>query len=88
MSGQSNLAPEVRAIWTDAYKYHATFEHMGNSPEEWDKCAKVMADIYNKHNAHPLAMKLLLCVYDYLGDMRKPIAMAEAERRAGIDQAV
>ena len=40
------------------------------------------------HDNHPLAMKLLTAVFDYLDDMRKAIAKEEAERRAAIDQPV
>ena len=30
MNGQNNLSPELRDIWTDAFRFHATFEQMGN----------------------------------------------------------
>jgi hypothetical protein len=47
-----------------------------------------MGKMAAQHNNHPLAFRLLMAVYDYLDDMRKPLAKAEAERRACIDQAV
>lgn len=84
----SSLSPEIRDIWTDVYKFHATFEGMGNSEEDWTRCAYTMGQIAAQHNNHPLAFRLLMAVYDYLDDMRKPLAKAEAERRACIDQAV
>ena len=81
---QTSLSPEIRDIWTDAYKFHATFEGMGNTPEEWEHCAFTMAQLSAKHHNHPLAVELFLAAYDYLSKARKPIAVAEAERRAGI----
>lgn len=81
----SNLSPEIRDIWTDAYKFHATFENMGNSDEEWTRCAFTMGQLAVKHGNHPLVHKILIAVYDYLSDERKTIALAEAKGRAGID---
>lgn len=82
---QSSLSQELRDIWTDAYKYHATFERMGNSTEEWKAAADTMYQIVGLHRDHPLAGRLLMAVYEYLDEVRKPIAKAEAERRAAID---
>ncbi len=82
---RSNISQALRDIWTDAYKFHAAFEGMGNSEEEWKKCALTMGRLGAKHKNHPLAYKLFPAVYEYLDEMRKPIAKAEAERRAGID---
>ncbi len=89
MTQQSNLSQEIRDIWTDAYKFHATFEKMGNSVEDWKRCALVMCELDNKHNAHPLARTLLMDVYAYLEEQRRQIALEEAERRADVfDKAV
>ena len=82
---QSSLSAEIRDIWTDAYKYHATFERMGNSAEEWEAAADTMKQIAGRHDNHPLACRLMFAVYEYLDEVRKPIAKAEAERRAAID---
>lgn len=88
MTEKSNLSQELRDIWTDAYRFHATFEGMSNSEEDWKKCAFTMGQLGAKHGSHPLCYKLFLAVYEYLEEMRKPTAQAEAERRAGLDQAV
>lgn len=82
MQKQSNLSPEIRDIWTDAYKFHATFEHMGNSEEEWKRCCAVMCELDRKHNAHPLARTLLMDVYEYLNDQRRDQAYEEAVKVA------
>lgn len=85
---ESKLSQKLRDIWTDAYKFHATFEDMGNSEEDWKKCAYAMGQLASKHGNHPLTFKLFLAVYEYLEEMRKQAARDEVERRAGIDQAV
>lgn len=85
---QSSLPQEIRDIWTDAFKFHATFESMGNTPEEWKRCAFVMGQLSAARGNHPLAKELFLAVYNYLDKQRKAAALADAERRAGIDQAV
>lgn len=72
MEKQSNLPPDVRDIWTDAYKFHATFEGMGNSEEDWTRCAYTMGQMAANHGNHPLAFKLLMAVYDYLDGVRNP----------------
>ena len=82
------MPEEFREIWTDAYKFHAKFEKMGNTPEEWAECARTMGLLSSGHNNHPLAMKLLTAVFDYMDETRKAIAKEEAERRAAIDQPV
>ena len=71
MDKQSNLQPEIRDIWTDAFRYHATFENMGNTYEDWHRCAKTMESLVNKHNGHPLAGILMMAVYDYLDKQRR-----------------
>lgn len=85
MEKQSNLSPEIRDIWTDAFKFHATFEHMGNSPEEWERCAETMGLLSSKHGDHPLAKELLMTVYVYLDSERKKIAKEQAEQMAFTD---
>ncbi len=82
MEQQSNLSPEAREIWKDAYRFHATFEKMGNSPEEWDRCCKVLCELDRKHQAHPLARALLIATYGYLEDQRRPVAYEEAVKAA------
>jgi len=72
MEKQSNLPPEIRDIWTDVYKFHATFEGMGNSEEDWTRCAYTMGQMAANHGNHPLAFKLLMAVYDYLDGVRNP----------------
>ena len=79
MNGQNNLSPELRDIWTDAFRFHATFEQMGNSLPEWQKCTETMVALVNRRGGHPLAEKLMMAVMDYLSDSRKAIAKAEAE---------
>ena len=82
MSNQSNLPPEVREIWTDGYKLHATFAGMGNTADEWIRCADTVTGLVKKHRQHPLALALFLTVYEYLSDERKPAAYQEAMERA------
>ena len=71
MEKQSNLSETEREIWTDVYRFHATFVKMGNESEDWTKCAATMTQIYHKHNDHPLAKVLLLAVYDHLSNERR-----------------
>lgn len=79
---QNGLSQELRDIWTDAYKYHATFESMGNSDEDWDRAADAMKQLAERRGNHPFAVWLLLSVYEYLEQVRMASARAEAERRA------
>jgi len=67
---QSALEQNVRDIWTDAYRFHATFDAMGNSVEEWQKCLNTMEALRKKYHDHPLAAELFMAVYSYLNDMR------------------
>lgn len=76
------MPEEFREIWTDAYKFHAKFEKMGNTPEEWTECARTMGQLSSRHGNHPLAMRLLTTVFDYLDETRKAIALAEVMERA------
>ena len=71
MEKQSNLNETERAIWTDAYRFHATFARMGNAPEDWEKCCQTMTQLVKKHNDHGLARQLFLAVYDHLSNERK-----------------
>ena len=71
MEKQSNLAPEIRDIWTDAFRFHATFERMSNSAEDWTRCAKTLETLVIKHNGHPFAQRIFGAVYDYLSECRK-----------------
>lgn len=71
MEKQSNLNEAERAIWTDAYRFHATFAKMGNEPEDWEKCCQAMTQLYHNHGDHDLAKLLLLAVYDHLSNQRK-----------------
>lgn len=80
---QSALDSELRDIWTDAYKFHATFDGMGNTPEEWKHCAYAMVQLTAKHHNHPLADALFLATYDYLSKARRQAAVAEAMAGAG-----
>ena len=82
MSNQSNLPLDVREIWTDGYKLHATFAGMGNSSEEWVRCSNTVKSLVEKHRQHPFAQALFLAVYEYLSDERKPAAYQEAMERA------
>ncbi len=71
MSGQQSMPQELRDIWTDAYKLHAAFEHMGRSIEEFSECYDAVVNLYKKHDSHPLALKLALAVYGYLDESRR-----------------
>jgi len=72
---QNNLSTELRDIWTDAFRFHATFQNMGNTTEEWTRCAKTMETLVLKHGRHPLAGILTMAVYEYL----------DKERRGAVD---
>ena len=65
------MPQELREIWTDAYKFHATFEHMGNTQEEWTKCYETAAALVKKHRHHQLAVLLFVDAYVYLEDQRR-----------------
>lgn len=78
MEKDSNIPKEIRDIWTDAYKFHATFINMGNTAEEWEQCANTLTHLAIRHNQHPLAGKLLMAVYEYLSEERKEAAYQEA----------
>ena len=78
MEKPSNLTQEERDVWTDAYKFHATFAKMGNTPEEWNVCAGALSQLALKNNMHTLAEKLFMAVYEYLNDERKKDAYQEA----------
>ena len=71
---KSNLPQEIRNIWTDMYLFHATFEKMGNTSEEWSQFLETMKDICKKHNNHPLCIKLGVATIEYLNDQRKEAA--------------
>ena len=71
MNEKQNLSPDLRDIWTDAFRFHATFENMGNTTEEWTRCAKTMEMLVLKHGGHPLAGILMMAVYDYLDKQRR-----------------
>lgn len=73
MTGQSKLPQELRDIWTDAYKYHAAIEPMGNSLDDWKRAYEMALGIIRKYNNHPLAMKLVLDVYEYAEHTRSGI---------------
>ncbi len=70
---QSSLSETERGIWTDVYRFHATFSKMGNEPEDWTKCAATMTQVFHKHKDHDLAKLLLFAVYDYLVKERSPV---------------
>lgn len=80
-SSKTALPPEIRAIWTDLYRFYETFARIGNTSEEWQRCAGAMAALLNRHGRHPLAMAMFPAVYDYLGGERKAPAPEEAIRR-------
>lgn len=71
MEKQSNLSEMERAIWTEAYRFHAAFRNMENTEADWKKCCETMVQLIHKHNDHDLAKKLLLAVYDHLSEERK-----------------
>jgi len=79
----SSLSEAEREIWKDAYRFCATFNRMGNTDEEWRQCATAVSQLSEKHGNHPLVISLLVAVYGYLSDMRKPLAVAEAEGAGG-----
>lgn len=66
-----------REIWKDAYRFFSAFNQMGNTDEDWRKCVTEVGQLSEKYENHPLMIDLLVAVYGYLSDMRKPLAAAE-----------
>lgn len=78
MEKPSSLTQAERDVWTDAFKFYATFAKMGNTPEEWNVCAGTLSQLALKNNMHPLAEKLFMAVYDYLMKEREANAIDNA----------
>lgn len=70
-TGNGSISPQIRNIWKDAYSFHAAFAGMGNTPDDWIRCAKTMAAVSRRNRDHPLAKQLLMAVYCYLEEERK-----------------
>lgn len=66
------MPQDLRDMWTDAYKYHAAIETMGNTVADWEHAYQMAMEIYNKYDRHPLVLKLLLAVYEYVEQVRRP----------------
>ena len=83
MNGQKSAIPqEERDIWTDLYKYYATFSTMGNTDADWKRASQAFCYMITKHNDHPLAWHMFMAVFDYLSEQRKDASYQEAVKAA------
>lgn len=65
-----SLPDNIRNIWADAFRFYATFEGMGNTPEDWGKCYETALALCKKYEDHPLITELLVAVYVALDEQR------------------
>jgi hypothetical protein len=59
------MAPELRAIMLDAYRYRQKYQHPVEDKQFWSDAAAELSSIAFSHNAHPFARAILLaCLED------------------------
>ena len=81
----TNLSPNERKIWEEAYLLYETYRNMKGSPQEWTEFARDVSETGARYEGRDLelAQCLFLAVMDWFGDAqrrREEAARAEPEQ--------